>query len=220
MEQSDPDNENINEFNIFTNDFINCLEKTGRLDELEQLYKDLIDIEPDKNYFIDRLNKLKAKRVHSFADNIISKVLRHKKAFNIESFEEARMIAKESTLENMLVDEIKYCYKLFGKNLEVYNDDQIYGKQLVLPEINGRLDLLLIDKKDNQLYVVELKRNNAGIEVVNQIEGYINGLKGLMNREVKGIICVHHADTALVKLVKAKPNIYLFNYHFDFEQLA
>lgn len=220
MEQSDPNNENINEFNIFINDFINCLEKTGRLDELEQLYKDLIDIEPDKNYFIDRLNKRKAKRVNSFADNVIAKVLRHKKAFNIESFEEARMIAKESTLENMLVDQIKYGYKLFGKNLEVYNDNQIYGRQLVLPEINGRLDLLLIDKEDNQLYVVELKRNNAGVEVVEQIEGYIIGLKSLLNKEVKGIICVHNADSDLINLVKTKPNISLFNYHFDFDQLA
>lgn len=220
MDSSETDTENINEFNIFTNDYINCLEKTGRFGELENLYKDLIDIEPNKNYFIDQLNKLKQKTTPSFADNIIAKVFRYKKAFNIDVFEEARMIAKESTLENMLLEQIKYGYKLFGKCLEVYNDDKYYGRQLVLPEIRGRLDLLLIDKEDNQLYVVELKRNNAGIEVVAQIESYILGLRSLMNKEVKGIICVHNADSTLIDLVKEKPNISLFNYHFDFDKLA
>lgn len=78
---------------------------------------------------------------------------------------------------------------------------------------------MLIDKSDNTLYIVELKRNEAGIEVVEQIEKYIIGLSEQLNRKIKGIICLHKSDEKLQNLVNTKSNIELYTYQFEFKQL-
>nr|WP_231402215.1 endonuclease NucS domain-containing protein [Panacibacter microcysteis] len=120
----------------------------------------------------------------------------------------------------MIVEQIKYGYKVFGKDLEVYQDNKIFGRQYYLPTVSGILDLLLVERGSNTLYVVELKRNEAGIGVVEQIERYILGLGHLfIDRDIKGIICLHTPDTNLVELVKTKPNIELFKYEFNFNRL-
>ena len=82
------------------------------------------------------------------------------------------------------------------------------------------MDLLLIDKSTDQMYIVELKRNEAGIEVVEQTEKYILGLTKELNREVKGIICLHKPKSELIKLVEDKDNIELYTYNFDFDKIA
>ena len=79
--------------------------------------------------------------------------------------------------------------------------------------------MLLIDKSNDTLYVVELKRNEAGIEVVEQIESYIKGLTSQLKREVKGIISLHKPDKNLVELIKTKPNIELYTYEFQFKNV-
>ena len=77
-----------------------------------------------------------------------------------------------------------------------------------------------IDKKTDQIYVVELKRNEAGIEVVEQTEKYIFGLSKELKRDIKGIICLHRPKTELIKLVEEKENIELYTYNFDFDKIA
>ena len=117
----------------------------------------------------------------------------------------------------MLVEQIKYGFEVFGKKLEIYQDEEIFGKQYRIPEINGILDLLLIDKQNNQLYVVELKRNETGIEVVSQIENYMFALSKQLDRKLKGIICLHKSNNRLTELVRTKSDIELFTYNFEFK---
>ena len=119
----------------------------------------------------------------------------------------------------MIVEQIKYGFKVFGKQLEIYQDEEIFGRQYYIQSVNGILDLLLIDKSNDILYVVELKRNEAGIEVVEQIENYIRGLSSQLKREVKGIISLHKPDKNLVELIKTKPNIELYTYEFQFKNV-
>ena len=113
----------------------------------------------------------------------------------------------------------KYGFNVFGKKLEIYQDKEIFGRQYYIQNVNGILDLLLIDKSNDTLYVVELKRNEAGIEVVEQIESYIKGLTSQLKREVKGIISLHKPDKNLVELIKTKPNIELYTYEFQFKNV-
>ena len=117
----------------------------------------------------------------------------------------------------MIVEQIKYGFKVFGKSLEIYQDKEIFGRQYYIASVNGILDLLLIDKSDNTLYIVELKRNEAGTEVVDQIEKYIVGLSAQLDRKIKGIICLHRPDEDLKRAVRNKLEIELFTYHFDFK---
>jgi len=125
----------------------------------------------------------------------------------------------EKILEDMIVEQIKYGFNVFGKKLEIYQDKEIFGRQYYIQNVNGILDLLLIDKSNDTLYVVELKRNEAGIEVVEQIESYIKGLTSQLKREVKGIISLHKPDKNLVELIKTKPNIELYTYEFQFKNV-
>jgi RecB family endonuclease NucS len=67
--------------------------------------------------------------------------------------------------------------------------------------------------------MVELKRNEAGIEVVEQIEKYIDGLSKELNKNIKGIICLHKPDNLLKELVKTKENIELYTYGFEFKKI-
>ena len=142
-----------------------------------------------------------------------------KKPFNLDSFQETKLISKEKILEDMIVEQIKYGFNVFGKKLEIYQDKEIFGRQYYIQNVNGILDLLLIDKSNDTLYVVELKRNEAGIEVVEQIESYIKGLTSQLKREVKGIISLHKPDKNLVELIKTKPNIELYTYEFQFKNV-
>lgn len=152
-------------------------------------------------------------------DDIIQRLFKPKKPFEISNFQSVKLLSKEKSLEDMIVEQIKYGIKVFGKELEIYQDDFIYGRQYRIPYINGILDLLLIEKTTNQLYLVELKRNVAGIEVVDQIENYISALSRQLDRDIKGIICLHKPNQALIDLVKSKENIDLFTYNFEFNQL-
>jgi hypothetical protein len=40
-----------------------------------------------------------------------------------------------------------------------------------------------------------------------------------MNRNIKGIICLHQPDNLLSELVKSKENIELYTYGFEFKKI-
>ncbi|HEX5150157.1 MAG TPA: endonuclease NucS domain-containing protein [Parafilimonas sp.] len=215
------DDKLLDEFAIWTNNYVLSLEKTGEIQKCITTLKFAISKRPTDYYFIKQLARFEEKlKNKSFADGIINKLFKKKQPFNIQQFEATKSVSKEKSLEDMIVEQIKYGFKVFGKELEIYKDKFIYGRQYHISSVNRRLDLLLIDKLNNQLYLVELKRNEAGVEVVEQIEKYIDGLSKELNQNIKGIICLHKPDSQLTELVKTKENIELYTYGFDFNKLG
>ncbi len=214
------DNQSMNDFEILINNYLEALEKTGNYDKGIEVLKFLVAKYPDGNYYKTLLTRFKEYiSKYAFADQIIANIFKPKTPFNIEKFEATKLISKEKILEDMIVEQIKYGFKVFGRCLEIYQDNEIFGRQYYIKSVNGILDLLLIDKTDNALYLVELKRNEAGVEVVDQIEKYIVGLSKQLNRKINGIICLHRPDEELKKAVRSKTEIELFTYHFDFKQI-
>src|SRR5690606_9657522 len=152
----------------------------------------------------------------SLSEEVIQSIFKPKKPFGLESFQEVKLLSKEKALEDMIIEQIKYGYKVFGKELEVYQNEKMYGRQYRLYDINGILDLLLFEKNTKQLYVVELKRDSVGIEVIAQIGGYMDSLTKEFGQPVKGIICSHRASKELVQELGNHESIELYSYHFDF----
>ena len=207
-------------FTLYAENFLLSIERTNEIEECFELLNFLIEKYPQDKYYQNKKDKLIEQQNNSIDSNFVfNQVFKPKKPFGISSFEEIKLLSKEKALEDLIIEQIKYGYKVFGKSLEIYQDELIYGRQYRIFEINGILDLLLIDKENDQLYVVELKRNESGIEVVTQIENYVNSLSKQMNKNVKGIICLHKANPKLIELVKTKNNIELFTYSFDFLKL-
>ncbi|MFV0180322.1 endonuclease NucS [Empedobacter falsenii] len=210
----------VNDFEIFINNYLVVLEKTRNYRKAVEVLEFVLSKLKSNHYyrklkedFIQKIEKNKD------SEDILQKLFKPKKPFEISQFHSLKLLSKEKSLEDMIVEQIKYGINVFGKELEIYQDDFIYGRQYRIPEINGILDLLLIEKSTNQLYVVELKRNEAGVEVVQQIENYITALSTQLNRNIKGIICLHQPNQALIDLVKTKDMIELFTYSFEFNQL-
>lgn len=208
------------EFAIFVNNYLLALEKNQDYSTCIGVLDFVIEKIPEE-YYYQKLKKSFEEKLknQSFGDNIIKQLFKPKKAFDIGNFEHTKVISKEKNLEDMIVEQIKYGFKVFDKDLEIYQDAYIFGRQYYISSVNGFLDLLLIDKKTNVIYVVELKRNEAGIEVVAQTEKYIYGLKHELENEIKGIICLHKPNTELIELVKKKDNIELYTYNFEFKKM-
>ncbi|MEB3382931.1 endonuclease NucS domain-containing protein [Flavobacterium psychrophilum] len=212
--------DSVDSFTIFINNYLLSLEKTRDYSECLNVLNFVISKFPNDIFYKKQKTRFEDKIKNStFADEIINNLFRTKKPFNISQFQETKLISKEKALEDLIVEQIKYGFKVFNKTLEIYQDNNIFGRQYYIQNVNGILDLLLIDKSDNTLYIVELKRNEAGIEVVEQIEKYIIGLSEQLNRKIKGIICLHKSDEKLQNLVNTKSNIELYTYQFEFKQL-
>jgi len=212
--------DNFDDFNIWVNNYLLALEKTNSINECIKVLKYVLIKRPDNYYFQCKLFFFEQKEKNSnFPSNIPDQLFKKKQPFNIQKFESIKLISKEKALEDLIVEQIKYGFKVFGKSLEVYKSEYIFGRQYYISSVNGILDLLLIDKFADQLYIVELKRNEAGIEVVEQIEKYIDGLSKELNINIKGIICLHKPDTLLADLVKTKENIELYTYEFEFKKI-
>lgn len=210
--------ENMDEFLLFANNYLLSLEQTGNYSECAEVLNFILEKYPHAYAYRSKLEKLESHRAsQTHSECVFDQIYRSKKPFNIGTFEASKLISKEKILEDMIVEQIKYGFEVFGKKLEVYQDELIYGRQYRIQEINGILDLLLIDKERNQLYVVELKRNEAGVEVVLQIERYMHALSKQLNRNLKGIICLHKSNDELTQLVKSKTDIELFTYNFEFK---
>ncbi|MDM1551637.1 endonuclease NucS domain-containing protein [Empedobacter falsenii] len=210
----------LDDFQIFVNNYLFSLEKTGNFKKALEVLDFVLDKYPFSNYYQKLKEDFATKNVNNnSSEEIIQRLFKPKKPFEISNFQSVKLLSKEKSLEDMIVEQIKYGFNVFGKELEIYQDDSIYGRQYRIPFINGILDLLLIEKSTNQLYLVELKRNEAGIEVVDQIENYITALSSQLEREIKGIICLHQPNQDLIELVKSKENIDLFTYNFEFNKL-
>lgn len=194
-------------------------DQTSQLSKAIHTVKKALNFSPKDRWLIKRERYLIKRKSKAIALEKPLPIRKTKRAFNIDTFKQTELISTEKTLEDMIIEQIKYGHKVFNRNLEVYQDDIQYGRQLYVEDC-GRLDLLLVDKEDDSLIVVELKRNKSGTEVYDQTKRYMKGLKKQFKKKVSGIICLHQSTEELVKLVQKDPEVTLFTYHFDFKQLG
>lgn len=88
-----------------------------------------------------------------------------------------------------------------------------------------RLDLLVKDGKNQQIYIVEIKKNEIGTEVFKQIKGYINRYETEENiQDVKGIIVCkgilpHFEDEVMKQLLKERIQIYQYGWMFSIQPM-
>lgn len=212
---------NLDGFQLFINNYLLALEKSGNLRKCLEILGFTIQRYPNMPYYSKQKIKITTKLENSsFSEDVIKSVFKPKKPFALDSFQEVKLLSKEKALEDMIIEQIMYGYKVFGRELEVYQNEKMYGRQYRLYDINGILDLLLIEKNTKQLYVVELKRDSVGLEVIAQIAGYMDSLTKEFGQPVKGIICAHRASRDLVEEVGRHDSIELYSYHFDFKKLT
>ncbi len=129
-------------------------------------------------------------------------------------------ISSEKILEDLLEDKILKDQKVFGKRLEMYEDENYYGRQLVAGNY-GRIDLLVKNKNSKDIVVIELKKGKSDDAVVGQISRYISWVNNKIakkNQKVKGIICVYESSKVLDMSVENIPNIEVYEYGLNFNK--
>jgi len=130
----------------------------------------------------------------------------------------ANAFATEARLEDEIEDRLNKGLPFFDLPLTVYDGDDGYGRQYMIPAI-GRLDLLAVHTETNDFYVLELKRGLGDDEVVGQVSRYMGWIKQNLaadGQNVYGIICTAGASDRLKYAAAANPNISVFNYSVNF----
>lgn len=120
----------------------------------------------------------------------------------------------ESRLEDEIEDNINKGFGYFNLPLKMYDNDNGYGRQYIIPAI-GRIDILAVNTTNNDLYVIELKRGFGDDEIVGQISRYMGWVKKNLASDGQnglGIICVAQASDKLKYAAEANPNISIYNY--------
>jgi predicted RNA-binding protein len=124
--------------------------------------------------------------------------------------------ALESHLEEFISQ--NWDYIDWGSNLDLYKTDEQDGRQF--PAGTWSIDFLAVDKKSNDLVVVELKRGKTSDATVGQILRYINWVKENIaesSQKVRGVIIAKEVDVALRYAVKSLDNVDVKTYVVDFK---
>lgn len=137
----------------------------------------------------------------------------------LEATAKHRQFSKEKLLEEELTARIESGMPVFGKHLKVYKRKGEYGRQYNIPV--GRLDLLCEDANEN-LYVVELKKDSGYDDVYEQITQYLAWFEQsekFKGKKVYGIICLNHPTQELLSKVHADQKIRIFEYQISYTEL-
>lgn len=220
-ERTTKDTEDITDFEVFVNNYTTALVKLRKYKEARELLEESIRLNPEASLIKRRLqnsaDQLDRQRT---ADSLLAPILHKQKAYGLKEFLKGKRFAGEEKLEDLIELQIDAGMPVFGKRLAVYQDEYGYGKHYALPHVTGLIDLVLIDTAAAVLYAVVLKRNTAGVAVYDQIKRYTQGLEQLTDIPVRGIICLHQPEEALIAKVKEDESIKLFTYHVAFKKLG
>lgn len=137
----------------------------------------------------------------------------------LEATAKHRQFSKEKLLEEELTARIESGMPVFGMHLKVYKRKGEYGRQYNIPV--GRLDLLCEDANEN-LYVVELKKDSGYDDVYEQITQYLAWFEQsekFKGKKVYGIICLNHPTQELLSKVHADKRIRIFEYQISYTEL-
>lgn len=105
--------------------------------------------------------------------------------------------------------------------MELYHEGEQTGRQY--PASTWTIDFLAVDKKTNELVVIELKRNQTSDATVGQVLRCINWVKKNLaapNQKVRGIIVANEIDDALRYAVIGLANVCVKTYRVTFSLQA
>ena len=115
------ESQEIDDFTIFVNNYLLSLEKLGNYSKAIEILNFAIEKTPHDIYYKTKKENFEKKLASaSFVDEIINKLFKTKLPFNIGKFEKTKLIAKEKALEDLIVEQIKYGFHVFGRPLEIY----------------------------------------------------------------------------------------------------
>lgn len=103
-------------------------------------------------------------------------------------------------------------------SLELYQDNEQNGRQF--PAGTWSIDFLAIDKKDNALVVIELKRNQTSDATIGQLLRYMGWVQeniAQANQAVRGIVVAKEIDDSLRYAAKNLLNVSLKTYEVRFD---
>lgn len=131
-----------------------------------------------------------------------------------------QQFSSEKLLEDELTLRLEAGMPVFGMNLHIYNHKgDFYGRQY--PFEMGRLDLLCEDKNEN-LYIIELKKDSGYDDAYVQTAQYIDWFEKApiaQGKEVYGIICLNTPTPELVRKVRDDPRMKLFEYQISYTEI-
>lgn len=123
----------------------------------------------------------------------------------------------ERDVESLLID------KLHEIGLELYIDSQTgkSGKQFTIDNGHARIDLLCLDKNNDEVVVIEIKRGQASAEVFTQIGKYMCWIRDNFARgkKVRGIIFTEEKDMHLENLLTLVPDVIVKYYKVSIDLL-
>jgi len=105
----------------------------------------------------------------------------------------------------------------WGSKLELYKTEEQDGRQF--PAGIWSIDLLALDKNNNDFVVIELKKGKTSDTTVGQISRYISWIKKYVaeaSQNVRGIIIAKDVDEALKYAVMDMSNIEIKTYQVNF----
>ncbi len=195
-------------------DYDNALKTIKKIKKISKRKK---AVEKELNAILNKLQLEDSSDEIVLSDNIILE----KENSHVRIFKKLKAISQENILEELIHNRIKRNEDVFQRKLKIYDDEWGYGKQLIMPDV-GRLDLLVVDIKTHELIVIELKKDSSYNDVITQIKKYMKWVKDNIakdNYKVKGLICLHSANTDLIKRAK-KERIEIQEYSFNFNRIV
>jgi len=116
--------------------------------------------------------------------------------------EELQILEKE--IEKIILNNLASIDWGLGEDLKYY------GHQVRIPEINGRVDILLKGQTSSTLYVVELKPNIANRYDIGQLQSYVGWYEKNLPvpfQAVKGILLAKEFDNGAKYAILANPSL-------------
>ncbi len=115
-----------------------------------------------------------------------------------------KLVGTEKELNDQLMTDLE----VLEKGLRPLKQEDVLRK--------GFVDILAEDK-DGNLVIIELKRRQADYNAVMQLQRYVNELKKIKNKKVRGIIVAPSIGRQALELLKNNGNEY-YSFEFDVTQ--
>ena len=131
-----------------------------------------------------------------------------------------QQFTSEKILEDELALRIESGIPVFGKQLKILRRTGIYGRQYILS--NGRRPDLLAEDSENNLYVIELKKDSGYDDAYEQTTDYLEWFDqnwGNQFNAIYGIICLNNPTQELLNKVHKNKRIRVFEYQISYTEL-
>ena len=217
--------ENLDFPNAKTN-YMRLLIAMGKINEAKN-YAESIDYKLPKD-ILRKLEKLSVKDTDIPKDPVIYEEPEEDTSESVESRgtsgrkEETQayyQFSSEKMFEDELTASLEKGVNIFGIPLKIYKRKGEYGRQYIIPV--GRLDLLCEDDKQD-LYIIELKKDKGYDDPYVQTREYIDWFeknKAKKGQKVYGIICLNDPTRETVDKVNADPQVRLFEYKIQYNEI-